>query len=102
MGCRSGVTGRSCRTGGWPAEPGATEVYDVTRLAYQLGRRVRELREQHGLSQTALAKRAGMTQPAVARFEAGGTVPTLPVLERLARALEAELTVDLAPTSSVA
>lgn len=49
-----------------------------------------------------LAKLAGLTQPAVARFEAGGTVPTLPVLERLARALGAELTVDLAPTSSVA
>ena len=58
------------------AEPGATEAYDVTRLAYQLGRRVRELREQLGLSQTTLAKRASMTQPAVARFEAGGTVPT--------------------------
>jgi hypothetical protein len=25
-----------------------------------------------------------MTQPAIARFEAGGTVPTIPVLERLA------------------
>ena len=49
------------------AEPGATEAYDVTRLAYQLGRRVRELREQLGLSQTTLAKRASMTQPAVAR-----------------------------------
>jgi transcriptional regulator with XRE-family HTH domain len=36
-----------------------------------------------------------MTQSAVARFEAGGTVPTIPVLERLARALEAELVVRL-------
>lgn len=48
---------------------------------------VRELREQHGWSQSELAGQAGMTQSAVARFEAGGTVPTLPVLERLARAL---------------
>ena len=31
-----------------------------------------------------------MTQPAVARFEAGGTVPTIPVLERLAHALDLE------------
>ena len=38
-------------------------------------------------SQTRLAQAAGMTQSAVARFEAGGTVPTLPVLERLANAL---------------
>jgi transcriptional regulator with XRE-family HTH domain len=38
-----------------------------------------------------------MTQSAVARFEAGGTIPTLPVVERLARALDADLTVDLRP-----
>jgi Helix-turn-helix len=30
-----------------------------------------------GWSQTQLAKASGMTQSAVARFEAGGTVPTL-------------------------
>lgn len=84
------------------AEPGAVDAYDAARLAYELGQRVRELRVQQGLSQTELARRAGMTQPAVARFEAGGTVPTLPVLERLARSLGAELTVQLAPSSSVA
>jgi hypothetical protein len=38
----------------------------------------------------------------VARFEAGGTVPTIPVLERLANALEAELVVRLAPRNSAA
>jgi ribosome-binding protein aMBF1 (putative translation factor) len=83
-------------------EPGAAEAYDAARLAFELGRQVRELRVQQGLSQTELARRAGMTQPAVARFEAGGTVPTLPVLERLARSLGTELTVKLTPSSSVA
>ena len=73
----------------------------AARSAYELGQRVRELRVQHGLSKTELARRARMTQPAVARFEAGGTVPTLPVLARLARSLEAELTVQLTPSSSV-
>ena len=84
------------------AEPGAAEAYDAARLAFDLGRQVRELRIRQGLSQTELARRAGMTQPAVARFEAGGTVPTLPLLERVARALGAELTVQLGPASSVA
>ncbi|MDQ4010911.1 MAG: helix-turn-helix domain-containing protein [Actinomycetota bacterium] len=84
------------------AEPGAAGAYDAARLAYELGRRVRELRVHQGLSQTELARRAGMTQPAVARFEAGGTVPTLPVLERLARSLGAMLTVQLTSSSSVA
>ncbi|WP_308198402.1 helix-turn-helix transcriptional regulator [Actinomadura terrae] len=36
-----------------------------------------------------------MTQSAVARFETGGTIPTLLVLERLAKALGAELVVQL-------
>jgi transcriptional regulator with XRE-family HTH domain len=43
-----------------------------------------------------------MTQSVVARFEAGGTVPTLPVLERLARALGADLAVTFSPKAATA
>ncbi|WP_341721146.1 helix-turn-helix transcriptional regulator [Micromonospora sp. FIMYZ51] len=75
------------------AEPGAAEAYEAARLAFELGREVRELRERNGWSQSQLARAAGMTQSAVARFEAGGTVPTLAVLERLARALDRRLDV---------
>ena len=77
------------------AEPGAAEAYAATRSAYELGRTVRVLREERGWTQSRLAEAAEMTQSAVARFEAGGTVPTLPVLERLAHALGAELVVQL-------
>ncbi len=84
------------------AEPGATDAYDAARLAFELGRAVRELREQHGWSQTQLAQASGMTQSAVARFEAGGTVPTLTVLERLARALDVTLDVKFAPRTAAA
>ncbi len=84
------------------AEGGAQEAYGAARLAYELGRTVRRLREQRDWSQTALADSAGMTQSAVARFEAGGTVPSLPVLDRLARALDADLVVHLAPRAQVA
>lgn len=70
--------------------------------AYELGRSVRELREERGWSQTELARAAGMTQSAVARFEAGGTVPTLVVLERLARALGVELAVKFNPKAAAA
>ena len=34
------------------AEPGAAEAYDAARLAFELGRSVRELRERQGWSQT--------------------------------------------------
>jgi transcriptional regulator with XRE-family HTH domain len=84
------------------AEPGAPEAYHAARLAFELGRTVRELRQQRGWSQTELAQAAGMTQSAVARFEAGGTVPTLPVLDRLADALDADLTVQVIPRPHVA
>jgi len=83
-------------------EPGAAGAYDAAKLAFDLGRAVRELREQHGWSQAQLAEAAGMTQSAVARFEAGGTVPTLPVLERLARALDVELSVRFTPKAPAA
>ncbi|MEO3853565.1 helix-turn-helix transcriptional regulator [Acrocarpospora sp. B8E8] len=78
-------------------EPGAAEAYEAARLAYELGKTVRVMREARGWSQSDLASRADMTQSAVARFEAGGTIPTLPVLERLAHALDAHVEVRLTP-----
>jgi transcriptional regulator with XRE-family HTH domain len=77
------------------SEPGAQEAYESARIAYEVGRTARQLREDRGWTQADLARAARMTQSAVARFEAGGTVPTLPVLHRIARALDADLTVRL-------
>lgn len=84
------------------AEPGAADAYEAARLAFDLGRAVRGLRESRGWSQGQLAEVAGMTQSAIARFEAGGTVPTLLVLERLARSLDVDLTVHFQPRTSAA
>ncbi len=84
------------------SEPGAPEAYHAAKLAFELGRTVRGLREQRGWTQAQLAGAAGMTQSAVARFEAGGTVPSLPVLDRLAQALDAELTVQVTLRADVA
>ena len=84
------------------SEPGADEAYEAAKLAFELGAAVRTLREEKGWSQNQLAKVASMTQSAVARFEAGGTVPTLPVLQRIAKALDANLTVQVTPHANVA
>ena len=73
------------------------EGYDEARRAFLIGQTVRERRLALGLSQTELAAGAGMTQPALSRLEAGGAVPTIPVLERIAVALGAELIVTIAP-----
>jgi HTH-type transcriptional regulator/antitoxin HipB len=72
------------------------EGYEQARRAFLIGQAVRERRLALGLSQTEVAAQAGMTQPALSRLEAGGTVPTIPVLERIAAALGAELIVTIA------
>jgi HTH-type transcriptional regulator/antitoxin HipB len=71
--------------------------YDEAKRAIAIGKAVRECRLALGLSQAELAKWAGMTQPALSRLEAGGAVPTIPVLERLAQAMDAELVVGIKP-----
>lgn len=73
------------------------EEYAAARLRFELGETVRLRHIELGLSQSELGRRSHMTQSAVARFEAGGTVPTLPVLARLADALGLELRVALTP-----
>ena len=84
------------------AEPGAAEAYEAARLAFEIGAAVREPRLARAWSQAQLTSAAGMTQSAVARFEAGGTTPTLAVLGRIARALNADLTVRVSPRTGVA
>jgi ribosome-binding protein aMBF1 (putative translation factor) len=71
--------------------------YAEARRAFLIGQAVRERRLALGLSQTELAARAGMTQPALSRLEAGGVVPTIPLLERISIALDADLIVEIAP-----
>jgi uncharacterized protein len=46
---------------------------------------VHDARTRAGLSQADLAKKAGTSQPALARYETGAALPTLPTLERLLR-----------------
>jgi hypothetical protein len=47
------------------------------------------------------AARAGMTQPALSRLEAGGVVPTISLLERISMALDADLIVEIAPHAAL-
>ena len=60
-----------------------------------IGAFIARLRTQAGLSQRELARRAGTSQPAIARLERGGTSPSVDTLERLARAAGFELRLEL-------
>ena len=73
------------------------EGYAEAQRAFLIGQAVRERRLALGPSQTELASRAGMTQPALSRLEAGGVIPTIPLLERISSALDADLIVQISP-----
>jgi HTH-type transcriptional regulator/antitoxin HipB len=68
--------------------------YEAARRAVELGEMVRARREALGITQTELATRVGTRQPAIARLEAGGSVPSIDLLDRVANALDAALTVE--------
>lgn len=60
-----------------------------------LGARIKRTREQRGLTQVGLAKKAGLSRIYIAKLEGGERKsPSLPTLERLAKALGVTL-VDL-------
>ena len=84
------------------AAPGAADTHEAARLAVELGRTVRELRERRGWSQLQLSQAAGMTQSEIARFEAGGTMPSMLVLVGLARSLDASLAIQFQPRAAAA
>ncbi len=56
---------------------------------------VYDRRTELGLTQADVAERAGLAQAKVSRIEGADTVPTLPLLRRLARALDASLSIAL-------
>lgn len=61
----------------------------------RLGQVIREARIAAGLSQRALAQRAGSTQAAISRYERGLASPSVETLERLVRGAGATVEASL-------
>ena len=80
------------------ADPEYRREWERTALARAVAVKVIAYRAEHDLSQTALAKRLAMSQPAVARLESGEHNPTFPTLLRISDALGVELAIDIAPS----
>jgi len=74
--------------------------YDRLGPLYDLIKDVIGLRLDAGLTQKDVSERMGKQQPAVARFEAGNTVPTLTFLQDIAEALDARLVVRIEPVNA--
>lgn len=62
-----------------PPEPALSQLFPE---------RLRAVRQGRGLSQRELGRRAGVTNPAIARFELGRQLPTIETVRRLSGALK--------------
>jgi transcriptional regulator with XRE-family HTH domain len=68
----------------------------VTYMASQaLGAQIREWRRRRGLTQAALAKRAGLSWIFIAKVEGGARLPSWPTLERISRVLHVTVRIEL-------
>ena len=63
----------------------------VFEHAYAVAMQVVELREKHGLTQAQLAELSGVDQGDISRIERGATSPTAKTLQRIAGALDADV-----------
>ena len=63
-----------------------------------LGQRIVAHRSQLGLSQTAVAERAGLAPSYLSRIENGKIYPTMPTAQKIATALRVQLSELLEPT----
>src|SRR5689334_5556527 len=83
------------RAGKTAADEVAVEVFD---RAYALGAALAEARRQRALKQRELADLSGVDQADISRIERGVLAPTTPTLLRLAKGLNARITLELLPT----
>jgi transcriptional regulator with XRE-family HTH domain len=63
----------------------------------RIGRQVAQARTKAGLTQAEMAERMGTTQSAVSRLESGRSVPSLRILEKVARATGSSIEVVVEP-----
>ena len=62
-----------------------------TSFTTQVRQRIRQLREQSGLTQEKLCEYAGISSDSVTRIEGGSRVPRLDTLEKIARVFDTDV-----------
>jgi ribosome-binding protein aMBF1 (putative translation factor) len=80
-------------------DPAFRAEWERTAVARAVATRLVAYRAEHGLSQAALARKLGMSQPAIARLELGEHEPTIATLARLSRGLGINIRIEIGPSS---
>ena len=81
----------------WMKEPKYRKAYEALEEEFVLASAVVDARNRAGLTQEALARKMGTTQPVVARLESGRSHPSMRTLERLAAATGSRLLISFEP-----
>jgi len=77
--------------------PEFVREYNALEPEYKLAAALIRLRLAKGLTQEDLAKMLNTKQESIARLENGGSLPSLSTMKKLAKALDAELEINLRP-----
>ena len=81
----------------WLKDPEYRAAYDALGPEFEAAAAVIRARALAGLSQEALARRAGTSQAAIARLEGGRVEPNLRTLKRIAAATGTRLKFEFVP-----
>ncbi|SPF37083.1 Helix-turn-helix domain protein (modular protein) [Candidatus Sulfopaludibacter sp. SbA4] len=86
----------------WMEESKYRNAYAALEREFVLASAAMDVRSRAGLTQEALARKMGTTQPVVARLESGRGHPSMRTLDRLAKATGSRLIIGFAPIALAA
>ncbi|MFV2018923.1 helix-turn-helix domain-containing protein [Micromonospora sp. LOL_023] len=66
-------------------DPEFRAEWNRAAFAHDVALRILRYRDEQGLTQTALARKVGMTQSVIARLESGDQPPSIPTLAKLSK-----------------
>ena len=81
--------------------PEFAREYNALEPEYRLAAALIRLRLAKGLTQEDLAKMLNTKQESIARLENAGSLPSLSTMKKLAKALDAELEINLRPKHTI-
>ena len=81
----------------WRKDPAYRAAYDALEEEFSIMAALIKARAESGLTQAQVATRMKSTQPAVARLEASGRIPSTRTLKRYAEATGHRLRITLEP-----
>ena len=81
----------------WMKDPEYSRAYEELEPEFQIARALIDARVKKKMTQAEIAKKAGTKQPVISRLEGAQGSPSLSLIKRIAKALNARLIFRLEP-----